>query len=137
MKVILDTNIIVSGILFGGVPRKILECAHRQFFTMIITHDILSEYYEVIERVSKKYNVKQAISILESIINKAELSFSITLAEPVCTDPDDDIFFAAAKAAKVKIIVSGDKHLKAASGWSGIKVLSPAQFNKIISCHKE
>jgi len=133
MRAILDTNVLVSGILFGGIPRKILECAQRRTFTMVITHDILSEYYEVIERVSKEYNVKRASSVLESIISKAELSFSITLHEPVCIDPDDDIFFAAAKAAKVKIIVSGDKHLKAASGWSGVKVISPATFYKLIS----
>ena len=133
MRAILDTNVLVSGILFGGIPRKILECAQKRLFTVIITHDILSEYYEVIDRVSKEYNTKQTLTIFESIINKAELSFSITLTEHVCTDPDDDIFFAAARAAKVKIIVSGDKHLKAASGWSGIKVLSPVQFINIIS----
>jgi predicted nucleic acid-binding protein len=50
------------------------------------------------------------------------------LAERVCSDPDDDKFLACAVASRTKIVVSGDKHLLAVSGFRGIKVVKPRQF---------
>jgi predicted nucleic acid-binding protein len=58
------------------------------------------------------------------------LTFSIVLSEPICDDPDDDKFFAAAIASKSKLIVSGDKHLLKRTGYSGITVVKPAVFLK-------
>lgn len=116
MRAILDTNVVISEIFFGGIPKEILEYAQRGIFTNIISHEILYEYTEVVERVSKEYSIKVAMAILDSIVAASELTFSIQLKEPVCADPKDDKFLSAAIAAKVKIIVSGDKHLKAISG---------------------
>ena len=53
---------------------------------------------------------------IEKIALNSVFSLSINLSEPICTDPDDDKFFAAAIASKTKIIVSGDKHLHYKSG---------------------
>ena len=50
------------------------------------------------------------------------------LTGPVCEDPDDDIFFACARAAKARIIVSGDRHLLTASARAGVRVLRPKTF---------
>jgi len=50
------------------------------------------------------------------------------LPEQVCSDPDDDKFLACAVAAGMTIIVSGDRKLRAVSGWNGIDVLTPRQF---------
>ena len=133
MKAILDTNVIVSGIFFGGIPRKILECGQKKIFTNVISHEILDEYTEVVKRVAEQYSVKRAEIILDSIVAASDLTFSVLLKESVCVDPKDDKFIAAAMAAKVKIIVSGDKHLKDVSGWAGISVVSPSEFYKTIS----
>jgi len=137
MKAILDTNVVVSGIFFGGIPRKIIEYGQKRIFANVISHEILNEYTDVVKRVGVQYSVTRAMVILDSIVAASELTFSILLKEPVCADPKDDKFISAAVAAKVTIIVSGDKHLKAISGWAGITVLSPNAFWEKISKPKE
>ena len=128
MRAVLDTNVIVSGLLFGGVPREVLECAQRGVFTMVVSREILAEYTEVVNRVAGQYRVSRAQGVLDALVGVSELALSVDLKQQVCPDPKDDKFFAAAHAANVTTIVSGDKHLKAASGWRGIGVLSPATF---------
>jgi predicted nucleic acid-binding protein len=51
-----------------------------------------------------------------------------TLPDRVCDDPDDDKFLACALAGKAKVIVSGDRHLLALSGYRGITIIRPAEF---------
>jgi len=55
----------------------------------------------------------------------ASIVDALPLSEPVCEDPCDDMFLAAAIASRTRLIVSGDKHLLRVSGWRGITVLTP------------
>jgi uncharacterized protein len=71
-------------------------------------------------------------AILEKITLNCQLTFSVSPAEQICDDPDDDKFFTAAIASETKIIVSGDKHLLCKSGYSGIKVIKPSEFLGIL-----
>ena len=128
MNVIIDTNVLVSGIFFKGTPFNLLVAWKKGKFKLIITHEILDEYKRVIEDLSKNFPNIQVAGIIEKIALNSVLTFSVNLPEPICTDPDDDKFFAAAIASKTKIIISGDKHLLSKSGHSGVKVLKPSEF---------
>ena len=66
--------------------------------------------------------------VLTLIVQNAEVVQASALPGPVCEDPDDDKFLACAVAANVEVIVSGDKKLRAASGYAGIRVATPRQF---------
>lgn len=137
MRAILDTNVLVSGVIFGGTPRRIVELAQAHEFTMVVTQDIIAEYTVVVERVSKRYDVKGACELLDLLIGDSDLSFSLSLPQPVCAHQADDKFLAAALAAGVTTIVSGDKHLRDVSGWSGISVHTPSAFLKILEKPRE
>jgi putative PIN family toxin of toxin-antitoxin system len=128
VKIILDTNVLVSGIFFKGVPFNILTEWKRGKFKLVVSHSILNEYNEVVVELSKKYSTIEADQILEKIALNSKIYFEIALSEQICDDPDDDKFFALAMASKTKIIISGDKHLLQKSGYSGIKVLKPTEF---------
>ncbi len=65
---------------------------------------------------------------LRLVAVEAEVIEAPGLPAPVCADPDDDKFFACAKAAGVAAIVSGDKDLLDHDGWRGVRVLRPRQF---------
>ncbi len=127
-KIIIDTNVMISAIFFGGKPLKILDAWKQKKFKLIISHDILTEYFEVAEDLEKKYTNVNAMDILKTIASDAELSLSLSLPTQICEDKDDDKFLACALASKTKIIISGDKHLKKVSGWSNITVYSPNDF---------
>ena len=128
MKVVLDTNVLISGIYFGGIPGKILEAWGARHFQLLVSTEILQEYLNVAERLSDRYAGVEYESVLGLIIQNAELVQPSDLPEPVNTDPDDDKFLACALAGDSTTIVSGDSDLLNVSGYCGIKVLRPKAF---------
>ena len=128
MKVVLDTNVLISGIYFGGIPGKILEAWGARRFQLLVSTEILQEYLNVAERLADRYAGVEYESILGLIIQNAELVQPSKLPEPVSTDPDDDKFLACALAGESTTIVSGDSDLINVSGYCGIEVLTPKAF---------
>lgn len=130
MKVVLDTNVLVSGLLFGGVPGRILTAWSAGSIQLVLSPPILEEYRRVGLELSKgRESLLGALDALLAVVTvHAMLVDAPPLDERVSDDPDDDKFLAAAVAANAKIIVSGDKHLLRVSGWRHIEVLKPRQF---------
>lgn len=97
MKIILDTNVVASGIFFpSGPPRKILEALYEDQFRLIVSIDIISEYVEIVNELLSSYPNKLARSSLDSIVSKSELCQVQPLWKAVCKDPKDDMFIACA-----------------------------------------
>ena len=128
MKVILDTNVLVSGIFFKGPPCRIFQIWKKGQIDIVISHEILEEYRRVIQDVSTQFPDIEISNLFEMITLKAHFTLSLASHPQVCDDPDDDKFFSAALASKTSIIISGDKHLLDKSGYSGINVLKPRNF---------
>ena len=128
MKVILDTNVLVSGIFFKGPPYRILQIWEKGQLDIVISHEIFEEYRRVIQDVSTQFPHIDISNLFEMITLKAHFTLSLALHPQLCEDPDDDKFFSAALASKTSIIISGDKHLLDRSGFSGINVLKPRKF---------
>lgn len=130
MKVVLDTNVLVSGLLFGGVPGRILTAWSAGALTLVISPAILDEYRRVgVELAKARPAVLEALDALLAVVTVHAMVVNPSpLEAPVSEDPDDDMFFATAMAAGARLIVSGDKHLLRVSGWNGIEVLKARQF---------
>ena len=127
MKVILDTNVIISSIFFGGIPSHIIEACYEKCIKLVMSPAILIEYRDVAERLARR-KPNDYKTVLEWILTNAEMVADTTLAEPVSVDPDDDKFIAAALLSGAKIICSGDKHLLDVNGYRGIEILKPKPF---------
>jgi predicted nucleic acid-binding protein len=95
---------------------------------MVVSPEILEEYYRVGEILSKSYPDVDMTPVLEFITINAGIVSPSTLEEPICVDPDDDKFFTCAIAGRCDIIVSGDKHLLNKSGFAGVSVQRPRDF---------
>ena len=130
MKVILDTNVFISGVFFSGPPYEILKAWRDGIIQLAISQDIIEEYRRVGEVFTEEYPSIDLRPILGLVTIEAELYHTQDLPKPVCSDPDDDKFLACAIASESKIIVSGDKHLLKVSGYQGIEVLKPIEFFK-------
>lgn len=128
MRIILDTNVFVSGVFFSGPPYQILKAWHEGKLRLVISPEILEEYRRVGESLSEQFPAIDLGPILELVTIKAEMFSDKSLPEPVCADPDDDKFIACAFTSKSKLIVSGDKHLLQVSGFREIAVLKPREF---------
>lgn len=128
MKVVIDTNVFISGVFFSGPPYQILKAWRNGDIKIVISLEILDEYYRVGEELSIQFPGTDLNPIIELITIKTQLVKAARLDEAVCDDPDDDKFFACAIAGGVDLIISGDKHLLKMSGYQGIKVVRPRQF---------
>jgi putative PIN family toxin of toxin-antitoxin system len=128
VKVVIDTNVFMSGVFFTGPPSKILEAWRDQRIRIVVSPDILEEYRRVGDLLAKRFPGIDMGLILELLMLNAETVSSESLPEPVCSDPDDDKFFACALKSGARFIVSGDKHLLKASGYKGLQVISPRKF---------
>jgi len=128
VRIVLDTNVFVSGVFFTGPPSRVLRAWSEGRVTLVVSPEILDEYYRVGVRLAEQYpdvDLNPAIALLAV---EAEIVDASELSEPVSDDPDDDKFLACARSAGVAIVVSGDKHLLEVSGWESIDVLKPRQF---------
>ena len=127
MKVVLDTNVLVSGIFFSGPPAKILRSWSHSKFRLVLSPEILDEYTRVSAELADKFPDMDFRRILDLVVVRSEICSPTALPQRVCEDPHDDKFIAAA-IDRTKIIISGDKHLLRVSGYQGVSVLTPRQF---------
>ena len=130
MKVIVDTNVFISGVFFSGPPHQILNAWRDGKIQMAISQEILKEYWRVGEEIAEQFPSIDLKPILDLVTIEAELYQTQDLPTSVCSDPDDDKFLACAIASGSRIIVSGDKHLLTVSGYQGIESLKPHEFIK-------
>jgi uncharacterized protein len=130
MKIILDTNVLVSAVFFGGIPGRLLEAWVDGAVTLVLSPDIFEEYRRVGHELSTCCPERGEIwdSVLIQIATHAILINAPKLDGGIADDPDDNKFFACAKASQSAMIISGDRHLLKVSGWNEISVLTPRQF---------
>ena len=131
MKIVLDTNVFISGIFFSGPPSQILRAWKNKRLQIILSQDILIEYQRVAESLTLKYPSIDILLIIELVTVHGQFVDTKNVDITVCEDPDDNKFIECAIASDTKIIVSGDKHLLKIKGFKGIKVHKPREFVEI------
>ncbi|MEE8349332.1 MAG: putative toxin-antitoxin system toxin component, PIN family [Acidobacteriota bacterium] len=128
MRVVLDTNVFVSGVFFSGPPYEILKAWRDRKIILVFSPEILDEYRRTGEKLSRRYEGVDLDPFLALVVLNGKMFESAVLDEAVCEDPEDDKFFACALASHCTTIISGDKHLLKASGYRDIEVLKPRKF---------
>jgi len=136
MRVVADTNIVVSGLLWHGPPRRVLEAARDERIQLLTTGLLLAELEDVLAR--PKFTDRLGplrISPHELAVGYAALAevTSIIHIEPVIAeDPDDDVVLACALSGHADAIVSGDSHLLSRADYRGMPILSATQLLEVI-----
>lgn len=128
MRVVLDTNVLVSALFFGGTPGRLLGMWRDGLVELLLTAEILAEYEDVIRRLRSRYPSVDPEPVIRLIVRRGTFVQPGHLEGTVCADPDDDKFLAAALGGGGRVVVSGDAHLRAVSGYRQVEVLTPAQF---------
>jgi putative PIN family toxin of toxin-antitoxin system len=128
VRVILDTNVFVSGVFFAGPPYRILKAWRDGELQLVVSQEILREYQRAGEELAGQFPGVNLYPMLELVTMNSEIFLDQIMPEPVCEDPGDDKFIACALSSGCKVIVSGDKHLLKISGFGGIRVMRPRQF---------
>lgn len=127
MKAVLDTNVVMSGIFFAGLPGRVLSAWREERFTLVMSPAILIEYRRVGDELARKFKVVDVSPLLDLLTVHAEIIEAAPHAESLSRDPSDDKFLVCAASCR-GALVSGDKDLLACDGRLGVRVLTPREF---------
>ena len=138
MRIVADTNTVLSGLLWQGPPRRLLELAREGTVLLCTSLTLLAELAEVMARDKFARQVHAAgISAAELVENYGRLAEVVTpepLPAAVSRDPDDDHVLACAIAGNAELIVSGDKrHLLVLIEYQGIPIRSASEALSILA----
>ena len=137
LKVVIDTNVFISATLTPrGNPAKVLKAWQEGKIDLVISPQILKEIKKVIFRPRIKklssWTDKKRDELIQDLAKIAILTPGSLKLKVVAEDPYDDKFVVAAVEGKANYIVTGDEHLRKLRSCKGIKVVSPAEFVKIL-----
>ena len=136
MKIVLDTNVLLTSIGRHSPFRPILDALLRQRLALIVSTSILLEYGEIVAQRTTPalaQNLLEALSNLRNV-HRHEVRYSWRLP---FADPDDQKFVDAYVAGQADYLVTNDRHFDglAAAGFPAVRVVSAAEFLKIISAN--
>lgn len=137
IRVVADTNILVSALLWYGTAKEVFVLAKKGVLTLCVTAETLEEFERVLHYPKFEAQLhrihKTPHDVIDEFVEIVEYYPSIKLPRPyTLDDPTDDMFLACALSARASFIVSGDKHLLALKSFAGIPILNPRRFLKEI-----
>jgi len=133
MRIVLDTNVLISGLISpGGPPAKIVDLWAQGAVQVVVSPAILTEYFGVLLR--PKFDAAGTSGarreVLERLMSLPNTVVVVPENRVACIneDPDDDRFLECATAGSVDCLVSGDEHLLALASFEGIPIMNPREF---------
>ena len=128
LRVVLDTNILISAILFGGKPRQILEKAIRGEIRLCLSEPILEELKGVLQRSKFDYSPEMIQFLLTELTGIADFVNPSETLNVILEDTDDNRILECAVEAKANYIITGDFHLLKLSQYRNIEVVNTVAF---------
>jgi len=137
VRVVLDTNVVVSGFLWGGVPRQLLQAAREKKLQLYTSTPLLLELTDILGRAKFARKLAAAQLSIDQLVERYALLTTVVhpavIAPTILDDPDDDQVLACTLAAKAEFIVSGDRHLLDLKEHLGIRIVTAAEALKRVS----
>ena len=130
VKIVIDTNVLFSGLFFGGTPKRILASALDGAHVVLLSEPMIDEYRRVIIGFE---NAKKHTKVFSDVLNL--LIESATLVKPlatpkICRDPNDDMFIHCAVYGHADLIITGDNDLLVLKNVGPVAILTPDAFAK-------
>ena len=133
MTVVIDTNVILSAILFGGKPKQVLEMALSGSIQLAISESLVIELQGVLQRPKFELSAQLVQTIVSEYTSIASWIESSEHFNVVVDDPSDNYFIDCAVAAKADYLITGDRHLLNLGTFKMIKIVSVDTFIDIVS----
>ncbi len=127
MKIVIDTNVVISGVFFGGYPRRVLDAVLDGKTSASVTSEIAAEYVEIAQEMIERKQGHFRRELFAVLLSKMELIAPHSEVH-LSRDPDDDKFIACASDTKALYIVSGDKDLLVLKRYQDIEIITAKEF---------
>ena len=129
IPVVIDTNVLVSGLLFGGRPGEFVELWKNRPIQPYISRAMVDELVRVLAYPKFELTADEIDFLLYSeVLPYFEVTTPVVGPVVVEDDPQDDMFLRCAETAEVKYIITGDRHLLSLKTFEEVSILTPAQF---------
>lgn len=126
IRAVLDTNVLISALEFGGLPAKIYDAWERNDFIVVLSRYILDEFARIaIDKV--QFDTPRLNLALSNLYNSAEIVEPFPVEHPNIF-PNDWPILGTAVAGKVDFLVTGDKKILKLREYLGIEIINPRQF---------
>lgn len=135
-RIVLDTNVIISAILFGGDPRRVLELVITSAIDCTLSLSILDELRDVLQRSKFGFSIEQCLQITEELHGICEIIQPTTKYRGKISDPDDKIILECAIEADADFIITGDSDLLDLKQCRNIQILNPSEFINLLKVPK-
>lgn len=132
IKVLIDTNVYVSAIAFGGTSRQVLNAVISGIIVNYTSNEILDELTDVLNRPKFAYDKNVIRSIISEIEQISELFNNYPEIDLVRRDSKDNHVLSCAIQAQVDYLVTGDHDLLNLNKQGNLKILSPAEFLAVL-----
>lgn len=135
MKIVLDTNVLISALIKQGKPRQLLSKIVKGKHQLITSEEILEELATIANepRIQRYADQQDIADFLRNIVTVSQIVKVRSKFETVKEDPDDDIVLRTAYDAKASHIVSGDRHLLALKRFRGIRIIAVDEMQRILA----
>lgn len=131
-RIVADSNVIISGFLFGGHPSRVLRAMVEGRARCFTSLPILDEVRGVLLRPKFGLTPEQALAFVEEFHRLCELVAPSMTVRAIAEDPSDNRILECAAEAGASAVVSGDAHLLRLRVWRNIPILPPAAFMETI-----
>jgi putative PIN family toxin of toxin-antitoxin system len=127
MRIVTDTNVIVSALVFGGLPRQVLALCMSKACELCYSGAIREETERILEE-KFAWDRQQIAVRTEGLLSSAIQIYPALTLNVIKEDLDDDRILECAVEAKARAIISGDHHLLKLASFQGISIQTPRQF---------
>ena len=130
MRVVLDTNVLISAVISTGVPHDIVVAGYEGEFQLIVSEATVTEFRETLQKYPDRFGLtdEEIRTEVETLQYFAQLVNPDEEVNAVEDDPDDDKFLEAAVAGNAQYLVSGDQHLLTLDSFRDIEIITPRTF---------
>jgi putative PIN family toxin of toxin-antitoxin system len=132
MRVVIDTNVWLSALLWGGQPNLIIKLIEKQQIQAISSENILIELTDILQKSKLQKRLSQLKLSAEEVVIVAKRLMTLVVIEeiiiPELRDPKDQMVLATAIAGDVQVVISGDKDLLVLNPYRNISILLPQDF---------
>ena len=130
MRLVLDTNVVASALLWGGRPSVLLQAARGRRLQLFTSAPLLAELSDVLGRRKFERKIAAAQLSIDQIVDRyAQLALvvrPVPMAR-IAPDPDDDVVIGTALAARADFIVTGDRQLLGVTEHAGVRIVGVAE----------
>ena len=130
MRLVLDTNVVASAMLWGGSPKLLVQARREKRVELYTSTPMLAELTDILDRPKFEKKIAASMLTVDQLVDRYAALVQVvrpTSIPRIAPDPDDDVVIGTALAAKADLLVTGDRLLLSVMEYQGVRIVSVAE----------